>query len=253
VHTRVLDTAELVGQLVLDEWKSTSLLSTKSIVSLCVGAALLGTRGEPAVVLLVIGALANAAFGKLAKQWLAQPRPGGALLSDPGMPSSHALSLFFLASFVAAASLRWGLAIAWRRHSLGPSHESGGLSAGGKHTSPGTAVDVAAAAAVLLMAAGLSHRRVADGLHTVAQVACGSLVGSLSGFCWFLAVDRWLARWLRAALAPWHGRLGLSGAVLLLLVGVLVLSGSSTAQRDALRKIKRRWVAAGAGQTMDMQ
>lgn len=44
----------------------------------------------------LLGALLNALICKISKKIINQPRPGEMANSDPGMPSSHACSLFFL-------------------------------------------------------------------------------------------------------------------------------------------------------------
>ena len=46
------------------------------------------------------GSLLNAALGKVLKLFLSQPRPDGSRRPSYGMPSSHANSLFFFATFL---------------------------------------------------------------------------------------------------------------------------------------------------------
>eukprot|EP00961_Rhodomonas_salina_P100996 1359075-Rhodomonas_salina.3 len=54
----------------------------------------------------IIGALGNAVLSKVLKKILREERPDGAPLNpetkDPGMPSSHAMSLFFLSGYLCA-------------------------------------------------------------------------------------------------------------------------------------------------------
>ena len=214
--TRVLDLSETVGMICIDEWNSSGgFLSTKWLVSSCVGVALLLTEGEPGLVLLVIGALANALGGKLVKRWLAQPRPGGSRLSDPGMPSSHALSLFFISAFAATDCLRsinggsghpppllrlWSSLLEGEARVLPVAWAGGGLS-----------VLPAAAPAVLLLggAAALAALRVRAGLHTSAQVAVGAALGMVGGCAWSLAVEMSLKASLARALHPWGARINM--------------------------------------------
>ena len=212
--TQLLDTAETIGELCIDEWRrSGGLLTTKWIVSGCVGLALLCTQGDPKIVLLVFGALVNALLGKKLKRWLSQPRPGGAPLPDPGMPSSHALSLFFLATFAATDCLQG----VWQSPSPAPATVEAAAST---LVWPSTIV----APSLLLGAALLSYLRVRNGLHTAAQVAVGAALGLVNGAAWSAAVDRKLAVAMEAALQPWGGRLGYSGAALLCIVGCVMLS-----------------------------
>ena len=51
--------------------------------------------------LYVCGGILNAILSKVLKRVINQARPEGARSADPGMPSSHAMSLFFLGTFVA--------------------------------------------------------------------------------------------------------------------------------------------------------
>ena len=63
----------------------------------------------PWMAAFVVGALLNALLGKCMKYTLKVRRPKGAALSTPGMPSSHATSLFYFAttlSLAAAAAAR---------------------------------------------------------------------------------------------------------------------------------------------------
>ena len=84
-------------------------METKWVVGTAVAAALLASGGEPEPVLVVAGALVNALLGKAAKRALSQPRPPGATQTDHGMPSSHAMSLFFFGSTLAVGCLRAAL------------------------------------------------------------------------------------------------------------------------------------------------
>ena len=69
--------------------------STKFLVS---GAALLTLVTHPnvAMVWCLIGSVVNSCFGKVLKKLLNEKRPAGAAKKDPGMPSSHAVSLSYL-------------------------------------------------------------------------------------------------------------------------------------------------------------
>lgn len=75
--------------------------STKFVVSFTAFCVLLYYRNAAASVALFGSILASLA-GKLLKRLLAHARPDGARKADPGMPSSHAVSLGYLASYAAA-------------------------------------------------------------------------------------------------------------------------------------------------------
>ena len=51
----------------------------------------------------LIGSVVNSACGKVLKKLLNEKRPEGAAKADPGMPSSHALSLSYLSVYAASA------------------------------------------------------------------------------------------------------------------------------------------------------
>lgn len=133
--------------------------NTKWIVSLTAAAVLLYRRDALAVS-AIAGALGNAVLGKTLKRVLKQKRPDGAPLADPGMPSSHAMSLFFLSCYLCAVTVAW--TPAWP-----PVQRA------------------AAMAALLSFAASSAVWRVASGLHTMPQILVGALLGGANGVLWF--------------------------------------------------------------------
>ena len=108
------------------------------------------------VVVLLAGAVVNAFIAKLLKLALRVRRPDGAALSDPGFPSSHAMSLFFFASCLSASA---------RRSSI-------------------IAIAAFAPSALYAAAALLSMARVRAGLHSVSQVTGGAVFGAIVGRLW---------------------------------------------------------------------
>ena len=108
------------------------------------------------VVTILAGAVVNAFIAKVLKLALRVRRPDGSALSDPGFPSSHAMSLFFFASCLSASARR----------------------------SPITAITAYAPSALYAAAALLSMARVRAGLHTVGQVTGGAAFGAIVGRLW---------------------------------------------------------------------
>jgi len=133
--------------------------NTKWIVSLTAAGVLLYRRDALAVS-AILGALSNAVLGKVLKRILRQKRPTGAPLADPGMPSSHAMSLFFLSSYLCAAILAW--TPTWL-----PAHRA------------------AVMGSLLAFATSSAAWRVRAGLHTPAQIVAGALLGGSNGVIWF--------------------------------------------------------------------
>ena len=113
----------------------------------------------------LLGSIVSAANCKAIKRAINAPRPDGAYKADPGMPSSHAQSLAFLASYTAAANLE------------------------GQGFSPAAWTQ---AGGLLALAAFLTWLRVATGLHTVEQVGAGFALGLGSAALWHALGLRWV-------------------------------------------------------------
>jgi dolichyldiphosphatase len=147
--------------------------ATKYAVSLAVLLSVLSTGASPRACWDVAGAVASSGACKLLKRALNHARPEGAPKADPGMPSSHANSLAFLAVTAALEMLRVG-----------------GGGAGGA---------VPAASAVLALGAFLSWLRVRLGFHTPAQVAVGVAFGAGCAVGWHALAPLALAWMVEAA------------------------------------------------------
>ncbi|KAF8405261.1 hypothetical protein HHK36_010162 [Tetracentron sinense] len=109
-----------------------------------------------------MGSVVNIVLSVILKQMLNQERPFSTSRSDPGMPSSHAQSIFFAVIFAILSLIEW----------LGFN---------------GLTVTVG----VLAFAVGsyLSWLRVSQRLHTINQVAVGAVVGSIFSILWFWSWD----------------------------------------------------------------
>ena len=141
--------------------------STKFLVSGTALAVLL-THPNVHVVWCMIGSVVNSLGGKALKKALNHERPDGAAKADPGMPSSHAVSLSYMSVYAAAALLRRG----------------GGFPANpGAWPVPEWSAEPLAAA---LIALGLffTWLRVALGYHTVPQVVVGYVLGAGVALGW---------------------------------------------------------------------
>lgn len=133
--------------------------STKWVVSAAV-AYTLATRRDIPTLSFVVGSLMNGVLSKVLKRLLNQKRPDTATQTDPGMPSSHAQSLFFLGTY-AMLALGGGTPPSW------------------------LPVSVPAAQGLLLAyITTASLWRVLVGFHTTAQVAVGAAVGTATARAW---------------------------------------------------------------------
>ena len=133
------------------------------------------------------------------KRILRQERPDGAPLADPGMPSSHAMSLFFLSGYLCAAIVAW--TPTWSQLQR-----------------------LAASTGLLGFAVSSVAWRVSSGLHTTLQVLVGSVLGGFNGVLWlrFSAAHMdWLQR-LDSALSS-NGALPSAAIVGVLLAGALIV------------------------------
>lgn len=57
-------------------------------------------KRDPDIMWALMGAVANTLLSSVLKKLLNHERPAPALRSDPGMPSSHAQSIFYAATFL---------------------------------------------------------------------------------------------------------------------------------------------------------
>lgn len=106
----------------------------------------------------LMGAVANTVLSSVLKKLLNHERPAPALRSDPGMPSSHAQSIFYAATFLVLSVFYW----------LGPNY-----------------LAMIIGATTIASASYLSWLRVSQRLHTVNQILVGATVGSAFSAMWF--------------------------------------------------------------------
>mmetsp|Transcript_14525 Transcript_14525/g.29117 ORF Transcript_14525/g.29117 Transcript_14525/m.29117 type:complete len:194 (-) Transcript_14525:387-968(-) len=161
--------------------------------------------------LCILGAILNALVAKILKRIFNAARPQGARLSDPGMPSSHAQSLFFFASFLALAVDERAL-LSVISAELAPS------------------VRLVLPPLLFGLAGFLSQLRVRAGLHTVEQVGVGACFGTSIGALWHTAQPRILS-----AVNPHVD--GRQHIAVLVVVGALVVG---SVERFIGKMLKRR-------------
>ena len=193
------------------------LAETKVVVSGSTFLLLLYRR-DAATALFLLGAISNALLSKILKRLINASRPTGAQLEDPGMPSSHAQSLFFFAAFLASGAQIWSMPSSFE-------------------LSPMQTVQLRAAAslAIVALAAMLTLLRVRAGLHTMAQISVGAVIGAANGASWFRtspALLEWVASRQLGGNAP---------VALLLVVGALVVG---SVERTIARVLKAKGRAA---------
>lgn len=197
------------------------LFSTRWIVSSAAAATLL-VRRDTATMMCIVGAILNALLSKVMKRVINEARPEGARLTDPGMPSSHAQSLFFFAAYLSAAAARadvlpaLALETGWPVFSRGPAKPEV------------AAAFFLAAFGAAVVAAGL---RVSSGLHTREQVGAGAFFGSLTGFGWCLIVQPQLESAVGAL-----GAMGQAAIAAVLVAGALVVGSVERKIGAALKK-----------------
>ena len=135
------------------------------------------TRRDPRVSWGLMGACLTAGLAKALKRHFNQKRPDASWKADPGMPSSHATALAFLATYASGGCLAFvgAPALAW-----------GGC------------------AAAVACATFLTWLRVATGLHTAEQVVAGFALGATSSAVWFEGGRRWVFAQEGAGMAAVH-------------------------------------------------
>lgn len=149
------------GSMRVQGFESTLNRLSKWLVSALFGGVILW-RHDAEALWMAMGSIVNAVLSVGLKRLLNQERPVAGLKSDPGMPSSHAQSIFFTVVFAIASLLEW----------LGINELSVGIS-------------------VLALAFGsyLSWLRVSQKLHTMNQILVGAVVGSIFSVLWYLSWD----------------------------------------------------------------
>ncbi|KAK7360045.1 hypothetical protein VNO77_02017 [Canavalia gladiata] len=103
------------------------------------------------------GSMLNGMLSISLKKILNQKRPSN-LKSDPGMPSSHAQSIFFIAMFIILSSVEW----------LGINE-----------------ISISSSVQLLAFASYFSYLRVSQKLHRVSQVVVGAIMGSICSILWY--------------------------------------------------------------------
>ncbi|KAG2720114.1 hypothetical protein I3843_02G014200 [Carya illinoinensis] len=114
-----------------------------------------------------MGSVVNSALSLVLKQILNQERPLSTMRSDPGMPSSHAQSIFFIVVFSILSIVEW----------LGINEFTviiGGL--------------------VLAFGSYLTWLRVSQQFHTVSQVVVGAVLGSVFSILWLWSWDAFVLK-----------------------------------------------------------
>lgn len=171
-------------------------------------------RRDATTSLFLFGAISNALLSKILKRLINSSRPTGAPLEDPGMPSSHAQSLFFFAAFLASGAQIWSMPIEFANG-----------------TPLASVFRAVASVAIVALAAVLTLLRVRAGLHTMAQIGVGAVIGAANGALWFRTSP---------ALLEWVVCRQVSGnapVALLLVLGALVVG---SVERAIARLLKTK-------------
>mmetsp|Transcript_36309 Transcript_36309/g.66469 ORF Transcript_36309/g.66469 Transcript_36309/m.66469 type:complete len:274 (+) Transcript_36309:77-898(+) len=152
--------------------------TAREVVSVSVAIALLWRRDIRSF-LWVAGGVANAALSKVLKRAINEARPEGARPVDPGMPSSHAMSLFYQAAFLSCAAA--DSSNDWAKLFLPVLPTSFAAVS----TTTTTAMRAAAAVGLISYASQASIWRIQAGYHTVQQILAGVTFGCLTGTAWY--------------------------------------------------------------------
>ncbi|CAO2047819.1 unnamed protein product, partial [Urochloa humidicola] len=115
-------------------------------------------KHDAEIIWILLGSVANSLLSVVLKKVLNHERPS-ALRSDPGMPSSHAQSIFYAATILVLSLYYW----------IGTSY-----------------LTVILWLTTLSVATYLSWLRVSQHFHTLNQVVVGAAVGSTFGSLWFV-------------------------------------------------------------------
>ncbi|KAE8685400.1 Lipid phosphate phosphatase epsilon 2 [Hibiscus syriacus] len=149
------------GSTRVQNFESTLNRLSKWLVSALFGGVILW-RHDAEALWMAMGSIVNALLSVALKRVLNQERPVAGLKSDPGMPSSHAQSIFFTVVFAIVSILEW----------LGVNELSVSIS-------------------VLALAFGsyFSWLRASQKLHTINQILVGAVVGLVFSVLWYISWD----------------------------------------------------------------
>ncbi|KAM6564623.1 hypothetical protein CsatB_024621 [Cannabis sativa] len=145
---------------------------SKWIVSGIFAAVLLG-RHDAEAVWFAMGSIINALLSVALKRILNQERPASAVKSDPGMPSSHAQSIFFNFMFANFSIVEW----------LGIND-----------------ITLAISGFILIFGSYLTWLRVSQRLHTLSQVVVGAIIGSIFSVFWYWSWNAFLLQAFESSL-----------------------------------------------------
>ncbi|XP_042482677.1 lipid phosphate phosphatase epsilon 1, chloroplastic [Macadamia integrifolia] len=134
---------------------------SKWLVTAVFGAVIL-CRHDAESLWAAMGSIVNVLISVTLKRILNQSRPTSTLKSDPGMPSSHAQSIFFAVVFIILSLVEW----------LGLNE-----------------ISVIVGTLVLACGSYLSWIRVSQQYHTINQVLVGAVLGSICSILWFWSWD----------------------------------------------------------------
>ncbi|KAE8685981.1 Lipid phosphate phosphatase epsilon 2 [Hibiscus syriacus] len=162
--TQVLEVEQeglIDGSIRVQSFEATLNRLSKWLVAALFGVVILW-RHDAEALWMAMGSIVNALLSVALKRVLNQERPVAGVKSDPGMPSSHAQSIFFTVVFTIASILEW----------MGVNELSVSIS-------------------VLALAFGsyFSWLRVSQKLHTINQILVGAVVGSIFSVLWYLSWD----------------------------------------------------------------
>ncbi|KAK2411213.1 Phosphatidic acid phosphatase (PAP2) family protein [Trifolium repens] len=165
-HVKVLEqeafvdiSSEFQPKFLFQEVESTLNHLSKWIVTVLFGVFIIW-RHDAEALWFAGGSILNAMFSISLKHILNQKRPSS-LKSDPGMPSSHAQSIFFTVIFIILSSVEL-LTI--------------------------NELTITSSSLVLAFGSYFSYLRVSQKLHTVSQVIVGAVIGSICSILWNLVM-----------------------------------------------------------------
>ncbi|KAL4378028.1 hypothetical protein GQ457_02G007150 [Hibiscus cannabinus] len=136
---------------------------SKWLVTALFGGVILWRHDDKAL-WMAMGSIVNALLSVGLKRVLNQERPVAGLKSDPGMPSSHAQSIFY------NVETDFGVPQFWNGSGVN---------------------ELSVSISILALAVGsyFSWLRVSQKLHTINQILVGAVVGSVFSVVWYMSLD----------------------------------------------------------------
>ncbi|CAI5709374.1 unnamed protein product [Peronospora effusa] len=155
-----------------------ALFTLSPVFLMIVYVTLVATQRDLDSISMLVGQLVSVLLNKILKKHINQPRPVGAFMSGPGMPSAHSQFISFFAAYMVIYT--------WKRLNT--------------HRRLEKWLTIIGAIAITVLTC---YSRIHLNYHSTDQVAVGAAVGGLTGVVWYALIAT-VSPWLFPLVAEWR-------------------------------------------------